>query len=139
MSEESTTPDPLRRVAEALTRRDLDAAVAIFAADAVFDTTAAGGLGGVYEGRQAIRGFVEAWIAPFADYEQVAEEFRDLGNGVTLSVHLARGRPIGSGGLVELRVGLVATEADGLIERLANYSDLDQARAAAKRLAEESE
>jgi ketosteroid isomerase-like protein len=140
VSEEATTPDleeALRRLADALGGRDLDGAVAIFVPDAVFDTAAAGGLGLVYEGREAIRGFLEAWIAPFADYEQVVEEFRDLGCGVTLGVLLQRGRPNGSSGYVEQRIAVVVSWADRLIERTTVYRDIDQARAAAQRLAEE--
>jgi hypothetical protein len=67
----------------------------------------------------------------------MTEEFHDLGNGVTLSVHVARGRPIGSSGFVELRFTTVATWANGLIERFLNYTDPAEARAAAERLADE--
>jgi hypothetical protein len=38
---------------------------------------------------------------------------------------------------VERRVAAVAVWADGLIERLTTYTDIDEARAAAERLAEE--
>jgi ketosteroid isomerase-like protein len=140
VSEEPRTPDleeAFRRLAEALGRRDLDAAVAVFAPDAVLDTAAAGGLGGVHEGREAIRGFLEAWIAPFEAYEQVVEESRDLGNGVTLNVGLTRGRPIGTNTFVERRFGAVSISRDRLIERTTVYADPDQARAAAERFVHE--
>jgi ketosteroid isomerase-like protein len=139
-AEESTTPDrldALRRLADALGRRDLDAAVAMFASDAVFDTAAAGGLGLVYEGGEEIRGFLEAWIGPFEDYEEVVKELRDLDNGVVLTLHLQRGRPRGSSGFVEQRFAAVSIWHDGLIERLATYADTDEARAAAERLDQE--
>jgi ketosteroid isomerase-like protein len=140
MTEQSATTHPegsFRRVAKALGRRDLDAAVAIFAPDAVWDTVAAGGFGGVYEGREAIRGFFEAWIGPFEDYEQVVEDFRDLGNGVTLNVERTRGRPSSASAFVEQRFAAVSISRDGLIERATVYADIDQARAAAERLAQE--
>ncbi|HMD55915.1 MAG TPA: hypothetical protein VKG82_00405 [Solirubrobacteraceae bacterium] len=65
----------------------------------------------------------------------MAEEFRDLGNGVTLIVQLARGRPTGSSAFVEFRSASVAIWASGLIERFATCTDIDEARAAAERLA----
>jgi ketosteroid isomerase-like protein len=66
------------------------------------------------------------------------EEFRDLGDGVFLQVLIQRGRPKGTGGSVQLRFAFVVTSADGLVvDRQASYTDLDEARAAAERLAEE--
>jgi ketosteroid isomerase-like protein len=140
MPEESTTPDleeAVRRLGGLVSRRDFDAAMAMFAPDAVFDTAAAGGLGGVYEGREAIRGFLEDWIGSFEDHEEVVQEFRDLGNGVTFGVLLQRGRPKGTSGFVEWRFAAVAIWREGLVERFANYADIDQARAAAEQLAQE--
>src|SRR6185295_7078147 len=63
MSEESTTPDlaELTRLAfEAVNQRDIDAVMSFFAPDAVLDGRAAGGL---YEGRVAIRGFLDDWFS----------------------------------------------------------------------------
>jgi ketosteroid isomerase-like protein len=97
----------------------------------------AGGLGGVYEGREAIRSVLEAWIGPFEGYEQVVKEFRDLGSGVTLNVDLTRGRPIGGSGFLVRRFAAVLTWRDGLIERGPVYPDSDRARADAERLAKE--
>ena len=66
VSEESTTPDleeAGRRLREALNRGDLDAAVAMYAPDAVWDVSLLG-LEGVFEGREAIRGALQDLIAP---------------------------------------------------------------------------
>ena len=140
MPEESTTSDPeetVRRAREALKRNDLDGAVAMYAPDAVWDVSLLG-LQGVFEGREAIRRTLEDLRAPYEDFEVVTEEFRDLGSGVTLNVFLARGRPRGSTHFVESRMqASVATWANGLIERITTYPDIDQARAAAERLAQE--
>jgi ketosteroid isomerase-like protein len=140
VSEKSTTPDleeTARRVREALHRGDLDAAVAMYAPDAVWDVSLLG-LQGVFEGREAIRRTLEDLRAPYEDFEVVTEEFRDLGSGVTLNVFLARGRPRGSTHFVESRMqASVATWANGLIERITTYPDPDEARAAAERLAQE--
>ena len=139
MSEESTTPDLealIRQGIDAITRRDFDALLARYMPDAVL---VAGSLGmaETFEGREAIRGVIEVALAPYDDYEIVLEEFRDLGNGVTFNVQLGRGRPTGSSVFVEQRAAWVTVWTDGLIERSAFYTDIDEARAAAERLAEE--
>jgi ketosteroid isomerase-like protein len=139
MTEGSTTPDleeTFRRSREALKRGNLDGAVAMFAPDAVWDVSLLG-LEGVFEGREAIRGALEDLIAPYEDLEAVAEEFRDLGSGVTFVVFLMRGRLRGSTRFVESRMASVATWASGLIQRNTTYLDPDQACAAAERLAED--
>ena len=92
---------------------------------------------GVYEGREAIRGFFEEWRGSYEDFEQVLEEFHDLGNGVTLAVIRQRGRLRSSSGFVEQRYGGVAIWSDALLERATTYNDVDEARAAAERLAAE--
>jgi ketosteroid isomerase-like protein len=141
MSEESSTPDlevTVRRSGEALSRGDLDAAVAVYAPDAVWDVSLLG-LASVFEGREAIRGAYEDLRAPYEDLEVVAEEFRDLGSGVTVAVFVLRGRLRGSTGFVESRTASVATWTNGRIERAINYPDVDQGRAAAERLSEERE
>jgi ketosteroid isomerase-like protein len=94
-------------------------------------------MAGTFEGREAIRGMLEDAVAPYDDYEMVLEEFRDLGNCVTLNVDLVRGRPIGSSVFVEMRSAMVVVWTDGLIERATIYTDIDEARAAAERLAQE--
>jgi ketosteroid isomerase-like protein len=126
-----------RRLRDALNRRDFDAAVGMFAPEAVWNTASAGGLIGVFEGRPAIRGVLEDWIGAYEDYDAKAEEFRDLGNGVALGVTLHRARPKGSSGFVELRSAAVSIWRDGLIVRFATYTDIGEARAAAERLAQE--
>jgi ketosteroid isomerase-like protein len=60
-----------------------------------------------------------------------------LGNAVTFAVILRRGRVVGSSGSVQLRYASVAEWRDGLIVRKTTYHDIDEARAAAERLAQE--
>ena len=139
MPDESTTPDleeAGRRLREAISRRDLDAVVAMYAPDAVFDPSLLG-LEGVFKGRDAIRGVYEVLIAPYEELEYALEEFRDLGNGVVLTVALTRSRPKGSNHFIDGRAVLVTTWANGLIARVTWYTDIDEARAAAERLAQE--
>jgi hypothetical protein len=93
---------------------------------------------GVFEGREAIRGFWEDWFGSYQDWEQVIEEMRDLGSAVGLAGYRQHGRPAGSSGFVELHYAAVGiVRRDGLIERIMIHTDLDEARAAAEWLAEE--
>jgi ketosteroid isomerase-like protein len=142
MPEEPTTPDLeeiSRKNFEALNRGDIDAAMSVFRPDAVWDASAVATVEGgtPHEGLAAIRELVEAWIGSFEDYEVVREEFRDLGNGVTLTVNLQKGRPLGSNGFVQLRFAGIGIWAEGLMERYTTYTDIDEARAAGERLAQE--
>jgi ketosteroid isomerase-like protein len=135
MPEEPTTsadPEEVLRSIEAWNHGDFDALMALYSTDAVLDMGVE-----VLEGREAIRGFFEDWSVAYEEYVSELREFRDLGNGVTFVVLRQGGRPEGSGGFVELRYALVATWAGGLVERATSYADIDEARAAAERLAEE--
>jgi ketosteroid isomerase-like protein len=79
MNEQSTTPDfeeAIRRLTEAVNRRDFDAGLAMYSQDAVVDNTPIGA--GVFEGREAIRGFFEDWAVSYDYFEQALEEVRDL-------------------------------------------------------------
>jgi ketosteroid isomerase-like protein len=138
MSGQPTKPELSERVRlgeQAFNRRDFDGAVVFCKADAVWDASPVGL--GVYEGRDAIRGFFEDWLGSYEDFEQASTEFCDLGNGVTFDVKRQRGRLAGSSEFVELRFAVVMIWMDGSIERMLTYTDIDQARTAAERLAEE--
>ena len=73
----------------------------------------------------------------YEEFEWRSEEILDLGNGVVFVVSRASGRPVGSTGRVELRVAIVAVWEEGLIMRTTGYDNIDEARAAAERLAKE--
>ena len=137
MSEESMIPDPaeLTRLAfEAVNQRDIDAVMSFFAPDAVLDGRAAGGL---YEGRVAIRGFLDDWFGSFAELRMEVEEFVVLDDGVVLAVVNQEGRPVGVDGQVHQQEGwAICWSADGLLVRLTTHTDINEARAAAERPAE---
>ena len=138
MTEESTTPDPVElvgRAFEAANRRDLDAVASSFAEDATFDGRA---LGDHFEGRAAIRSFIEDWFGAYEELEFGLEEVRDLGKGVVFAVVTQNGRPVGSAGHVRQREGWIYVWVGGLIAQF-TISDIDEARAAAERLAQERE
>jgi ketosteroid isomerase-like protein len=138
MPEESATPDPrelMRRSLDAINRRDFDVFMSFWGPDPV-SYTSAGGLG-TFAGRAAVRVFFEEWVSSYEELEVMAEDVLDLGNGVTYAVLSQTGRPIGSSGEVRFRFAYVGLSVDGLVARVTNYADLDAARAAAERLAEE--
>ena len=138
MPEESTRPDLVelnRAFIEAANRRDVDAFMSFWGPDPVSFRSSAGL--GTFEGRTAVRGFFEDWISSYEEFEMVAEEIVDLGNGVTYAILRQRGRPVGSSGEVRLRFASVGFSVNGLYVRVKAYPDIDEARAAAERLAEE--
>jgi ketosteroid isomerase-like protein len=138
MPQESTTPDLVEltsRQLEAANRGDLDAFMSVFAPDAVYDASRDGL--GVYEGPLAIRGLIGGWWSAFEDFRLTPQEFLDLGNGVAFAVLRHDGRPAGSTGYLNTRQAYVFIVVAGLVARMTVYSDIDEARAAAKRLAEE--
>ncbi len=138
MSEESTTPDLAeltRLVFEAVNQRDIDTVMSFFAPHAVLDGRLVGGF--LYEGRAAIRGFLDEWFGSYAELRMEVEEFVVFDDGVVLAVVNQEGRPVGVDGQVHQREGwAIHWSADGLLVRLTTHTDIDEARAAAERLAE---
>jgi hypothetical protein len=65
------------------------------------------------------------------------EELLDLGNGVAFAVAVSNGRLPDSGACVEWRQAFVVLYDGDVIVRIASYGDVDNARAAAARLAAE--
>jgi len=123
------------RQLEALNRRDLDAVMSMYASDVVYDTSSPGL--GVYEGTEAMRVLIKDYWDAFEDLTFELEELRDLGSGVTFHVVRQHARPVGSPQYVENHEAHVSEWVDGKIVRVAVYLDIDQARAAAERLARE--
>ena len=134
MTEESTTPDVVelvRKQVEALDRGDVDGVMSSVAEDAVLD-----GRMEVVEGQAAIRGFLEDWFKTFEELGFDLEEVSHLGGGVVLAVVIQDGRLVGGDGHVRQREGWVYRCVGGSIARLTTF-EVDQARAAAERLAQE--
>ncbi len=136
MSEKSTTPGLVelsRQVFGAVLGRDFGAAEGFYAPDAIYR----GAQVGTFEGAAAIRGLFEDMLSPYEEFHGEVEEIVDLGNAVVFAVISANGRPAGSSAFVQVRLAGVAVWADGVIERQTAYTDVDKARAAAERLAQE--
>ena len=137
MSQESTTPDLVelvRKQLEALDRRDVDGVMNNVAEDGVLE-----GRVEEVEGRAAIRRFlVEDWFRAYEELNYELEEVSDLGGGVVFAVVIQDGRLVSGDGRLRQREGWVYLWAGGSIARLTT-SEVDQARAAAERLAQERE
>lgn len=134
MSEEPTTSDPVevvRRQFAALGRGDLDGVMVSVAEDGVLD-----GRADLIEGRAAIRRFLDEWLEAYDELGYELEEVSHLGGGVVFAIVIQEGRLVGSDGHVRQREGWVYLFAGGLITRLTT-SEVDDAREAAERLAEE--
>ena len=137
MPEESTSPDLvelMRRRVDAADSGDVEAMTSFFASDAVWDSSPMGME--VFEGRAAIRRFFEDWWGSYEESEAEAEEMVDLGKEVTFAVLIFSARPAGSGGVVRFRYAAVTEWVGGAVVRDTNYTDIDEARAAAEQLAE---
>ena len=138
MPEPPTTPTVAAlavRWVDALNRRDLEALTGLLAPDAVWDAVGVGDER--FVGRTAIRAFLEEWLRPYEDFQTDIEEALDFGSGVLLNVATSRGRLAGGTGSIQIRIGYVGVLDGEEIARITSYLDIDEARAAAERLAEE--
>jgi hypothetical protein len=85
----------------------------------------------------AIRAFIEDWHAAFARVAAELEEVVDIGGGVQFVVWTLTAATPGSSAELRLRFASLTTIVGGLLVNIRNYSDVDEARAAAERLAQE--
>jgi ketosteroid isomerase-like protein len=134
----SKSPDPVelaRRFLAAVNRRDVHAVEAFYASDAVLR----GAEIGLFAGPGAIGSFFEDLLSRYDDFHGEVEEIVDLGNGVGFLVTICRARPVGSDEEVGIRLASVLVGTEGVIGRQTNYIDIDEARAAAQRLAKSRE
>jgi len=138
MSEQPTTPDleeMTRQAIESVATRDWGVAMSFYGPDSVWDMSELGL--GTYHGVAAIRGVFEDWLGAYEEFEMAVEEVVALNDRLTLAVVHQDGQPVGSSAHVEIRYASVTEWADSLIVRATSYSDVDEGRAAAERLAEE--
>jgi ketosteroid isomerase-like protein len=135
MSQESTTPDLVeltRRAFEASSRGDVDTVMSFIAPDACWEVVDLG----VFEGVTAIRGFLEDWFASYEEYVTEPKEVLSLGNGVVFAITQQNGRLAGSTMVREVWAYRFLW-LDGMLVRISSYPDIEEARGAAERLAEE--
>jgi ketosteroid isomerase-like protein len=136
MTEQFTSPDVVELMRALSDARTVDATMAYYSADAVYDMSRMGM--GVFEGRAAIRGFLEDWDNQYEEYDDEILEVVDLGAGIVFLVVRQNARPWGSPEHVRLRdvYGYVFVWANGKVLPATPYRDINEARAAAERLAE---
>ena len=82
------------------------------------------------------RSFLEDWIGAYEEHESKQEEGQDLGKGVLFAVASLGGRLAGSAGRVQERWAYTVAWANGMVTSVIVRLDIDEARAAAERLAE---
>jgi hypothetical protein len=145
VNEEFSVPDPVDQVRQfveaanrvAANRGELDAVPSYLARDSVWDTSRVGI--GVFEGVATIRRFLEDWFCSYEELQIVIDELLDVGSGVVLTVTRQMARPVGTTGYIQQREGWVWVWVDGLCASVTVYPEavIDEARAAAERLAQE--
>ncbi len=138
VSTESATPGLLERIRshfEAANRGDLDAVLLSYAPGAVWDATPT--LGSAFEGHAAIRDLWREWSDPYEAIRFQPKEIADLGGGIVFARIDTEARPVGVSACVQTRGALVYEWLEGMVARVTAYSEIDEARAAAERLAKE--
>jgi len=136
MSEESKTPDLVELTQELSDARGVDATMQFYSTDAVYDMSQVGF--GTFEGRPAIRRFLEDWLGSYEETEDEVQEITDLGNGIVFAVVRETGRPSGSAShsRVHAIYGFVFVWSDGKVSRATVFTDPHEARAYAEGLAD---
>jgi ketosteroid isomerase-like protein len=137
MPAKSTTPDlveRVRKVFEALSSGNFDLLTSFCAPDAVYESVA---MGAKFEGVAAIRELSEDMVGAYEGFDVQVEENLDLGEGIGLAVVNQKGRPAGSDFEAQMRYAAVSAWGENLLLRVTMYTDIEEARAAAQRLAEE--
>jgi ketosteroid isomerase-like protein len=137
MSEESLTPDLVERmrgVFAAWSSGDFDALTGFCAPDVVYQSVA---MVATFEGVAAIREFGEDMVGAYERFDAQIEENLDLGNGIGLAVVKQKGHPAGSSFEARMRYAAVSAWVEDLLVRITMYTDVDEACAAAERLAQE--
>jgi hypothetical protein len=139
MTEESTTPDlvELTRVCFETMDRDWDfgSLAGFFASDAGWDLSDSHV--GIYEGVAAIGDFLVGYWATWEDHHHEVEAIHDFGHGVLSVAVREDGCSKGSEARVQARHLQVFEWEQRKIVWITGYPDIDEARPAAERLAQE--
>ncbi len=122
-----------RRSMQAMNEGQFDAAMSVFAEDACFDVSAAGV--GRFEGRAAVRSYLEDWVGAYERQELSRWDGVDLGGGIVFVDALLEAMPAGSTATVREHWAFIVTWNGGAIAEVAASQDVGAARGAALRLA----
>jgi len=137
MSEESTNPDLVALTRGLSEAPSVDESLAYYAPDAVYDMSRMGMT--TFEGREAIGVFFSDWHGNYDEYEDEIQEIVHVGGGIVFVVVRQNARPAGSPQHVRLRdlYGYTFVWEGDKVVHATVYPDVDEARAAAERLAED--
>ena len=124
------TVEIVRRSVEAYASGDIEAALAPYDPDVVFDPSSSRPEGGVYHGPQGVLEGVQVWIGNWAEYHFEVEEITDAGDRVLMTIR-EFGRSARSGIEVTQHTFWVQTMRNGKIVRAALFTDRSQALDAA--------
>jgi ketosteroid isomerase-like protein len=117
-----TDSNTLRHSYRALNEGDLDAALEALHADAVWHESRELPGGDEFRGREAVRGFLQDFLAEWQQFHQEIEEIVEAGDRIAVLIHLtAVGR--GSGVQADTRYGHVWTMRGGKGIRVDGYRD----------------
>jgi hypothetical protein len=122
-----------RRSMEQTNERDFGSAIAAFSEEAAFDVSAAGI--GRFEGREAIRTYLEEWVGSYERQSYNGWEGTDLGGGVVFVIAHLEALPVGSESSVRERWAFTVRWQSGAIVEVTANQDVEAARAAAHELA----
>jgi ketosteroid isomerase-like protein len=132
--DESTSPglvELTRHLFELANNQDFDAALEFYVPHAFWRGTVDDA-----EGVEAIRDLLVSYFSAFEELRVVLDDVVDFGNGVILIESRHVGRLLGGGALAERRA-FVYEFVNGRVVRATDYVDIDEARAAAERRAQE--
>jgi uncharacterized protein len=122
--------ETIRRVYEAVSRGDWDAALGEASANFELIPPDRNPIAGIYRGPEEVRGFFDELWAPFDEAEVRPEEFLDLGDRILVFLHM-RLKPTGSNATLEMRIAHIWTVRDGEIIRCEVFTERDEALEAA--------
>jgi ketosteroid isomerase-like protein len=116
----------LRDAYAAFNRGDIDSAVAGMAPDIEWSEPAEFPGGGVYHGREAVKGYLRASRANWAEGASEPEKFFAVGERIVVFVH-ARVRVKGSEQWNEVRLADVYTVRHGVMTEMRAFADREEA------------
>jgi ketosteroid isomerase-like protein len=120
----------VRRLFDALARRDAKSVLALYDPEVEWDASRAGPgeafIGGIYHGHEGLRGYFREWYEAWESIEYDCEELVDAGERV-MSAVTNRGRGRVSGAELEYKQYAVWTIRDGRIVRVVWFNARDEA------------
>jgi ketosteroid isomerase-like protein len=121
----------VRRLYEAFTQSDLDAASELFDPGIEFDISRTNPEGRVYHGIAGLTEAMEQWLSPWEEYRLEPLEFIDAGDDRVVVLHRERGRVKGTDSWTEHQRGVVYTVRGRRITRYEEHQGRVEALGAA--------